>query len=106
MRNQHCCAGYFVRALYLKLSVMVIIRKYKMELVGWTGATISLGAYSLNSLNIVGSQSVAYLLMNIFGCFFLILYAFSKKAHASWVLNTIWLLMTMVALLRVYKGWW
>lgn len=106
MRNRHCCGVYFVRALHLKLGVMVILRKYKMELVGWTGAAFSLGAYSLNSLNIIGSQSIAYLLMNIFGCFFLILYALSKKAHASWVLNSIWLLMTMVALVKVYMGGW
>lgn len=85
---------------------MEVIWKYKMELVGWTGASFSLGAYSLNSLNIIGSQSIAYLLMNIFGCFFLILYAVSKKAHASWVLNTIWLMMTLVALVKVYVGGW
>jgi hypothetical protein len=70
-------------------------------MIGWTGAMFSLGAYSLNSLNIIGSQSKEYLTMNIFGCFFLILYAISKKAHASWVLNSIWLLMTLVALLKV-----
>jgi len=83
---------------------MEVFRKYKMELVGWTGAIFSLGAYSLNSLNIIASQSKAYLLMNIFGCFFLILYAVSKKAHASWVLNTIWLLMTLVALVKMHVG--
>ncbi len=81
---------------------MVVLRKYKTEMIGWTGALFSLGAYSLNSLNIIGSQSKEYLLMNIFGCFFLILYAISKKAHASWVLNSIWLLMTVVALTKVY----
>ena len=104
MRNRHFCADSFVVALCLKLNLMLLIRKYKMEFVGWTGAIFSLGAYSLNSLNIIGSQSKAYLVMNIIGCFFLILYAISKKAHASWVLNTIWLLMTMVALVKVYLG--
>jgi len=41
-------------------------------------------------------------MMNIIGCFFLIIYTFSKKAYANSVLNTIWLLMTIVALIRVY----
>nr|WP_262897621.1 hypothetical protein [Telluribacter humicola] len=36
------------------------------------------------------------------GCCFLIIYAVSKKAHASWVLNSIWLLMTAVALAKVF----
>ena len=77
-------------------------RKYLLEASGWTGAVCSLAAYSLNSLGIIGSQSVTYLLLNIIGCAFLIRYAVSKKAYASWVLNGIWLLMTAVALFRVY----
>ncbi len=79
-----------------------MIRKYVVEAVGWTGASFSLAAFSLNSLNIIQSQSVSYLLLNIVGCAFLITYAVYKKAHASWVLNTVWLLMTIVALLKVW----
>jgi len=67
-----------------------------MEGIGWTGAAFSLTAYSLNSLNMISSQSFAYLIMNIIGCFFLIIYTFSKKAYANSVLNSIWLLMTLV----------
>ncbi len=81
---------------------MLLMRKYSKEAVGWTGALFSLSAFSLNSLNIIGSQSLEYLFMNIVGCFFLIIYAVFKKAHASWVLNTIWLLMTAVALVKVW----
>ncbi len=83
---------------------MLSLRKYIEEIVGWTGAAFSLSAFSLNSLNIIGSQSMQYLLMNIVGCFFLIIYAFFKKAHASWVLNSIWLLMTVVALVKIYTN--
>lgn len=81
---------------------MVLTRKIMAEVIGWTGAVASLAAFSLNSLNVIGSQSVTYLMLNIVGCFFLILYALFKKAHASWVLNSIWLVMTVVALLKVY----
>lgn len=81
---------------------MVLQQKAIVEAVGWTGAAASLSAFSLNSMNLIGSQSVQYLLLNIVGCFCLIVYAVFKKAHASWVLNSIWLLMTLVALIRVY----
>ncbi|WP_018479313.1 CBU_0592 family membrane protein [Pontibacter roseus] len=81
---------------------MLAARKFAKEGIGWVGALFSLTAFSLNSLNMIGSQSLEYLMMNIIGCFFLIMYAFFKKAHASWVLNSIWLLMTAFALLRVY----
>jgi hypothetical protein len=80
---------------------MLIVKKYGVELIGWTGAAFSLSAYSLNSLAMISSQSLTYLLMNIIGCFFLIIYTFSKKAYANSVLNTIWLLMTVVALIKI-----
>lgn len=81
---------------------MVLQQKVILELVGWVGAAASLSAFSLNSLNIIGSQSILYLVLNIIGCFFLILYAFFKKAYASWVLNSIWLLITILALVKGY----
>ncbi|WP_210465931.1 MULTISPECIES: CBU_0592 family membrane protein [Rufibacter] len=81
---------------------MVTLPKYIQEAIGWTGALFSLSAFSLNSLNVIGSQSVEYLSMNMIGCFFLIIYAVNKNAHASWVLNSIWLLMTAVALVKAY----
>lgn len=81
---------------------MMSLRKYVWEGIGWTGALFSLLAFSLNSFGLISSQSVNYLGMNIAGCFFMILYAASKKAHASWVLNTVFLLMAVVALIRVY----
>lgn len=77
-------------------------RKVIRELIGWTGAAASLSAFGLNSLNVIDSQSIQYLILNIIGCLFLILYAFFKKAPASWVLNSIWLLITLVALMKTY----
>ena len=81
---------------------MVSLRKYVWEGLGWIGALFSLLAFSLNSLNAISSQSVQYLGMNIIGCFFMILYAASKKAYASWVLNAIFLFVAVIALVRVY----
>jgi len=69
-----------------------------IESMGWIGAFFSLLAYSLNSLNFIQSQSTAYLWMNIIGCFFLIIYTYHKKAYANSVVNSIWLLMTVVAI--------
>ncbi|MGV3540755.1 MAG: CBU_0592 family membrane protein [Rufibacter sp.] len=80
---------------------MLSLRKYLQEAIGWAGALFSLTAFSLNSLNVLSSQSLVYLFLNVIGCFLLILYAIHKKAHASWVLNSIWLLMTAVAIAKV-----
>ncbi|MBF8962689.1 hypothetical protein I0P70_05470 [Pontibacter sp. FD36] len=81
---------------------MLSLRKYMGEAVGWTGAFFSLSAFSLNSMGLTHGQSLEYLGMNIVGCFFMILYAASKKAHASSVLNTIFLLVAVIALVRAY----
>lgn len=59
---------------------MLSLRKYTEEAIGWIGAGFSLAGFSLNSLNVVGSQSMKYLTLNLVGCFFLILYGFFKKA--------------------------
>lgn len=83
----------------------MIYRKYLFETIGWSGAVFSLLAYSLNSLNVIVSQSKEYLVMNVIGCFFLIIYTYYKKAYANSVLNTIWLLMTIVALIKIYLLW-
>jgi hypothetical protein len=80
----------------------MVYKRYFMELIGWSGAAFSLLAYSLNSLNLLVSQSMEYLAMNVIGCFFLIIYTYSKKAYANSVLNTIWLFMTIVALIKIY----
>lgn len=78
------------------------VHKYRNEAIGWIGAMFSLIGFSLNSLNLVSSQSIEYLSLNVLGCFLLIIYAIHKKAHASWVLNSIWIIMTLVAFAKAY----
>ena len=77
------------------------VKKYIIDALGWIGALLTLVAYSFNSLNYISSQSQAYLLMNVFGCFLLIIYTYKKKAYANSVLNSIWLLMTVIAIINI-----
>lgn len=81
---------------------MVQFRKYVWEGIGWIGALFSLTAFSLNSWNVISSQSLLYLGMNIVGCLLMAFYAVEKRAHASWVLNLIFLLVAVIALVRVF----
>ena len=41
--------------------------KFAIEVIGWTGAALILGAYALLSANKLRADSVAYHLMNILG---------------------------------------
>lgn len=81
---------------------MMQVRKYFWDIAGWIGAFFALVAFSLNSLALVSSQSVLYLGMYSLGCLLMALYGFSKKAPASWILNLIFLLMGIIALLKAY----
>ncbi len=81
---------------------MLTLQKYTKEAIGWAGALCSLSAFSLNSLSLISSQSAEYLFLNVIGSLFLIMYGVIKKAYASWVLNGIWLLITGLALIKMY----
>ena len=73
--------------------------KWFVSAIGWIGATTSLSAYSLNSHQIIQSRSFIYLLMNLLGCSFLMFYTYQKGAYANTVLNSIWLIVTLLAIL-------
>ena len=81
---------------------MLQLRKYGWEAIGWIGAFFALLAFSLNSFNVIGSQSILYLGMYSLGCLLMACYGYSKKAPASWVLNLIFLLVAVIALLRIF----
>ena len=78
------------------------MQKYVWEAVGWIGALFALMAFSLNSFNLIGSQSLWYLGMYSIGCILMALYGYIKKAPASWVLNLIFLLVAFIALVRIF----
>lgn len=76
------------------------MQKNIWEAIGWIGAVIALSAFSLNSFNLIGSQSPMYLGMYSTGCILMAAYGFVKNAPASWVLNLIFLLVALIALIR------
>ena len=81
---------------------MLLLPKYAWEITGWIGALFALLAFSMNSFEMIESQSFLYLGMYSLGCLLMALYGFSKKAPASWVLNIIFLLVAIIAMLRTF----
>nr|WP_315476036.1 hypothetical protein [uncultured Undibacterium sp.] len=65
---------------------------------GWGGGIVCLIAYGLNTQQLLASTSMAFLLMNVFGCCCLIYYTYKKEAFANTFLNGVYLLMTLLAL--------
>lgn len=73
-----------------------------MEVIGWVGAALVLGAYGLLSMHKIPAHSYTYHGMNISGSLLLAGYAFWHGAVASVAVNVIWLLIGMVAVSSLY----
>jgi hypothetical protein len=76
-----------------------------LNFLGWGGGIVCLTGYGLNTQQFLSSNSLIFLLMNIFGCCCLIYYTFRKEAFANTVLNSIYLLITLVAISKQLFNW-
>jgi hypothetical protein len=72
-----------------------------VEVAGWAGASLILGAYLLLSMQKVTGQSKLYQGMNIVGAAGFIVNGFWHGAIPSAVLNVVWMLIGVVTLWRI-----
>jgi hypothetical protein len=72
-----------------------------VEIAGWAGASLILGAYLLLSMQKVTGQSKLYQGMNIVGAAGFIVNGFWHGAIPSAVLNVIWMLIGVVTIWRI-----
>lgn len=87
------------------MRILLSKSRININFIGWAGAVVSLVAYSLNTQQIIASKSLVFLLMNVFGCSCLIFYTYRKKAHANVAINSIYLLITLIAIGTNLIGW-
>jgi hypothetical protein len=69
-----------------------------IEICGWAGALLILGAYALLSLGKIQARSVPYQWMNIVGAVGFIINGSWKGAWPSAALNVVWLFISLYAL--------
>ena len=72
-----------------------------VEILGWYGLGAVVFAYGTVSLAIISPASLLYQLLNLSGAFGLGAVAFVKRAYQNGVLNIVWALIAIVAMLRV-----
>lgn len=76
--------------------------KHKAEnIFGWYGVLAILLAYLLVSLNLIMAKSAAYQLLNLTGALGIVIEALSKKDTQPAVLNSVWAIIAIVALIRL-----
>ncbi len=75
-----------------------------LDIMGWAGMVLVLGAYALLSAKKITSDTLAYHGMNMAGALLLAVYTYSKDAIPSALLNIIWCGIGTYALYGLYTS--
>ncbi len=73
------------------------------EVIGWYGAVAIVVAYALNSFGVISSNSVLYQILNATGALGIVYISFRKKVYQPGVLNLIWTLIALGAIVNILK---
>lgn len=76
------------------------MKNKNIELIGWIGVVMIVGAFALNTLAISRPDSLIYLLLNFVGSVAIIISSLSKKDYQPATLNIIWAVIAVIGLLR------
>lgn len=68
---------------------------------GWYGMSAIVLAYALVSFSVLSSENIWFQLLNASGALGLVTVSFSKKAYQPGVLNIIWTVIAIVAIIRI-----
>jgi hypothetical protein len=72
--------------------------KLAVEVIGWAGAALILGAYALLSIGKLRAESVSYQLMNVLGAAGFVVNSGWNGAFPSAAMNVIWIGIGLYAL--------
>jgi hypothetical protein len=76
---------------------------YFVETIGWIGAVLIVGAYFLNITGRLKSSSAVYIISNLLGGIFFTVNTLVHHAYPSMIVNIIWVLIAIGALLKKEK---
>lgn len=78
-----------------------MIRKKVTNVLGWTGVILILAAYILNTFHVLDAGSLWYHLLNVAGALGIVIETSAKKDWEPAVLNIVWGIVALIALLRL-----
>jgi hypothetical protein len=76
------------------------VASFAIEVIGWTGTSLVLGAFLLLQTRKLGHASWAYLWMNFFGGLFIGLNSYFNGALPSVALNFAWVVIAAYGMVR------
>lgn len=71
-----------------------------VEIIGWIGAVLIVGAYFLNINGQWKSSSRLYIISNLLGGIFFTVNTLMHQAYPSMIVNIIWVFIAVAALLK------
>jgi cell shape-determining protein MreD len=77
---------------------------YCIEIIGWIGAVLIVGAYFYNINGKLKSSSVTYIVSNLLGGIFFTINTFVHRAYPSMMVNIIWVIIAVAAIIKNYKS--
>ena len=78
-----------------------MIKSFIEETIGWYGTYAILIAYALLSFDVLESTSLVYQTLNGTGALGIFYISFKKKAYQPRVLNVIWAMIALIAIIRI-----
>jgi len=69
-----------------------------VDAIGFAGMALIVGAYFLNSYEIVASKSLTYQVMNLAGAIFVGIDVYQKKAWSAFTLQVVWAMIGISAI--------
>ncbi len=75
--------------------------KLLVDILGWIGSVAVIAAYGLNSYQKIKSDSYLFLILNLIGGAFLIVYSFYYTAYANTFINVVWVIIAVPALIKL-----
>lgn len=74
-----------------------------IEIIGWIGTILIVGAYFFNINGKVKSTSVPYIISNLIGGLLFSIYTYAHRTYPNMVVNVIWVFIAIAALMKKNK---
>lgn len=71
-----------------------------IEITGWIGTILIVGAYFLNINGNIKSTAVPYILANLVGGILFSIYTYAHRTYPNMVVNIIWVLIAVSAIIK------
>lgn len=74
-----------------------------IEIIGWIGTLLLVGAYFLNITGKVKSSSALYIVSNVMGGILFTIYTYAHQTWPNMVVNIVWVIIAIGVLLKKKK---